>query len=120
MSIPETGYSPALTIRTCARCGQTFRAFEALARQYFCDRCKRGTVPSRAAAAPTFTPREQQVIRLVKQAKANKEIAFELGLTEGTVKVYLCSIFRKTGVKNRTELALYGRDQEMRTLASAS
>ena len=51
--------------------------------------------------------RERQVVDLVKQAKANKEIAYELCLTEGTIKEYLFTIFKKVGVKNRTELALW-------------
>jgi DNA-binding NarL/FixJ family response regulator len=44
---------------------------------------------------------------LVSLAKLNKEIAFELCLTEGTVKEYMNRIFRKLAVKNRTELALW-------------
>ncbi len=43
---------------------------------------------------------------LIREAKANKEIAYELCLAEGTVKEYLHRIFRKLGVTNRTELAL--------------
>lgn len=43
---------------------------------------------------------------LIRQAKANKEIAFELRLTEGTVKEYLYRIFRKQNVTSRTELAV--------------
>jgi DNA-binding CsgD family transcriptional regulator len=45
---------------------------------------------------------------LVRQAKANKEIAYELCLTEGTVKEYLNRIFKKLQVRNRTELAVRG------------
>lgn len=44
---------------------------------------------------------------LVRQAKANKEIAYELHLSEGTVKEYLNRIFRKLEVKSRTELAVW-------------
>jgi two-component system nitrate/nitrite response regulator NarP len=36
----------------------------------------------------------------------NREIAEELGVTEGTVKVYLHALFDKLGVDNRTELAM--------------
>jgi DNA-binding NarL/FixJ family response regulator len=43
----------------------------------------------------------------VAQAKLNKEIAYELNLTVGTIKEYLNRIFRKTRVINRTELALW-------------
>jgi DNA-binding NarL/FixJ family response regulator len=54
--------------------------------------------------------REKQVVNLIKQAKANKEIAYELRLTEGTIKEYLFTIFKKLGVKNRTELALWATE----------
>jgi DNA-binding CsgD family transcriptional regulator len=53
-----------------------------------------------------LTAREWQVSNLISQAKSNKIIAFELGLTEGTVKEYLYQIFRKLQVTNRTELAI--------------
>ncbi len=39
----------------------------------------------------------------------NKQIAEELSITTGTVKVHLMHIFEKTGVKDRFELAMYGR-----------
>jgi DNA-binding NarL/FixJ family response regulator len=45
-------------------------------------------------------------VALIRQAKTNKEIAYDLCLTEGTVKEYLHRIFRKLAVTNRTELAL--------------
>jgi DNA-binding NarL/FixJ family response regulator len=51
--------------------------------------------------------REKQVVDLVRQAKANKEIAYQLHLSEGTVKEYLNRIFRKLEVSNRTELAVW-------------
>jgi two-component system nitrate/nitrite response regulator NarP len=40
----------------------------------------------------------------------NRNVASELGITEGTVKVYLHRIYEKLGVSNRTELAIYARD----------
>jgi DNA-binding CsgD family transcriptional regulator len=58
--------------------------------------------------------REKQVVRLIQQAKLNKEIAYELQLTEGTIKEYLNRIFRKLGVKNRTELAIWAITQRDR------
>ena len=61
-----------------------------------------------------LSAREKQVADLIQQAKSNKEIAYELGLTTGTVKEYLFHIFRKLGVSNRTELALWKRDSETR------
>jgi two-component system nitrate/nitrite response regulator NarP len=55
---------------------------------------------------PTLAPRERQLIRFVRQGMRNREIARELGVTEGTVKVYLHGVFEKLGVNSRTELAV--------------
>ena len=60
----------------------------------------------RAASAPPLTRRERELIELVRQGLRNRDIAAELGVTEGTVKVYLHAIFDKLRVENRTELAL--------------
>jgi two-component system nitrate/nitrite response regulator NarP len=50
--------------------------------------------------------REGQLTALLSQGLKNKEIANELGITEGTVKVYLSRLYGKLGVKDRFELAL--------------
>lgn len=60
----------------------------------------------RAALAPPLTRRERELVELVRQGLRNRDIAAELGVTEGTVKVYLHAIFDKFQVENRTELAL--------------
>ncbi len=56
--------------------------------------------------------RERAVASLAQRGLRNKEIADELGLTEGTVKVHLHKVFEKLGVRGRTELILLaqGRD----------
>ena len=61
---------------------------------------------AKAASAPPLTRRERELIELVRQGLRNRDIAAELGVTEGTVKVYLHAIFDKFNVENRTELAL--------------
>ena len=53
-----------------------------------------------------LSPRERKLVGLVAVGKRNREIATELGITEGTVKVYLHAIFDKLGVASRTELAI--------------
>jgi len=55
-----------------------------------------------------LTAREQQVLELVEQGFKNKEIALELGIRPGTVKIHLKHIFEKTGVRGRYGLALNG------------
>ena len=56
----------------------------------------------------TLTPRQGQIVSLVARGMKNKEIAFAMGISEGTVKVYLYKLFKKLGVNDRLELALYG------------
>jgi two-component system, NarL family, nitrate/nitrite response regulator NarL len=64
-----------------------------------------------------LTAREQQVLELVEQGCKNKEIAVELGIRPGTVKIHLKHIFEKTGVRGRYGLALNGwRDRGMVSL----
>jgi DNA-binding NarL/FixJ family response regulator len=64
-----------------------------------------------------LTPREQQVLELVEQGMRNKEIAGELGIRPGTVKIHLKHIFEKTGVRGRYGLALNGlKDKGMLSL----
>ena len=53
-----------------------------------------------------LTPRERQLIGFVRTGLRNREIAERLGVTEGTVKTYLHSVFEKLGVSSRTELAI--------------
>jgi DNA-binding NarL/FixJ family response regulator len=55
-----------------------------------------------------LTRREGQLVSLLSQGLKNKEIANELCISEGTVKVYLSRLFQKVGAKDRFELALYG------------
>lgn len=59
--------------------------------------------------APRLTPREREIVRCLCRGMRNKEIAEELKITSGTVKVHLMHIFEKTGVKDRFELAVHGR-----------
>jgi two-component system, NarL family, nitrate/nitrite response regulator NarL len=64
-----------------------------------------------------LTAREQQVLELVEQGYKNKEIATDLGIRPGTVKIHLKHIFEKTGVRGRYGLALSGlRDRGLVSL----
>jgi len=55
-----------------------------------------------------LTPREHQVLEMVEQGFKNKEIALELGIRPGTVKIHLKHIFETTGVRGRYGLAISG------------
>lgn len=55
-----------------------------------------------------LTPRESQVFKLVEEGLTNGEIASELGIRPGTVKIHLKHLYEKTGVRGRYHLALSG------------
>lgn len=94
--------TPWPSTRTCPRCGDTFRT---PATDDICLTCRKSE-PRVINHIAELTRREQQIVALIQQAKSNKQIAFELQLTEGTIKEYLHRIFRRLKVTSRTELAL--------------
>jgi DNA-binding NarL/FixJ family response regulator len=51
-----------------------------------------------------LTPREREVTLLVARGLKNKEVALELGVSNGTVKIHSLNIFRKLGAKSRYDL----------------
>jgi DNA-binding NarL/FixJ family response regulator len=55
-----------------------------------------------------LTPRESQLVSLIAQGLSNKEIGASLGLSTGTIKVYLTRVFKKLNLNDRLDLALYG------------
>jgi DNA-binding NarL/FixJ family response regulator len=56
---------------------------------------------------PTLTDREREVLDLVRQGFANKQIARRLGISERTVKAHLTRVFSSLGVSDRTQAALW-------------
>lgn len=62
------------------------------------------------AAAAGLSGREREVLELVAQGMANKQVARRLGITERTVKVHLTNVYRRIGVGDRTSAALWARD----------
>ena len=53
-----------------------------------------------------LTRREREVCDLLQQGLANKEIALEMGIASGTVKIHLKHIFEKTGIRGRHSVVL--------------
>lgn len=60
--------------------------------------------------AGELTRREVEVLELVGQGLANKQIARRLGIGERTVKAHLTSIFQRLGVSDRVQAALWARE----------
>lgn len=72
---------------------------------------QRQTSPSSALEAHPLhnemTQRENQTLQLIARGKSNKLIARELGISDGTVKVYVKSLLRKLNLHSRLELAAW-------------
>lgn len=62
-----------------------------------------------AARVADLTPQQYRVLELLSEGKYNKQIAFELGVTEATIKAHLSQIFRKLGVRSRTQAVILAR-----------
>lgn len=60
-----------------------------------------------------LTARELDVVKLVAQGLRNRAISERLGLTEGTVKMYLHNAYEKLGLTNRVELMVYARENAL-------
>jgi two-component system nitrate/nitrite response regulator NarP len=62
----------------------------------------------------SLAPREAEIVVHVGRGLRNRDIGEALGMTEGTVKVYLHTIYQKLGVENRTELAILALERKRR------
>lgn len=76
-----------------------------------------GWAPDVAPAEPdalearlaTLTPSQLRILDGLREGRLNKQIAFDLGVTEATIKAHLTSVFRKLGVQNRTQAVIAAR-----------
>ncbi len=64
-----------------------------------------------AAALPSLTVREAQIMRLLADGASNKQIAKDLALSESTIKHYMTNLMQKLQVNNRVEAALLAQRQ---------
>ncbi len=62
--------------------------------------------PADPALEQLLTQRQREVLDRLREGKSNKQIAHELGLSEGTVKIHMTAIFKSLGVRNRTQAAM--------------
>jgi DNA-binding NarL/FixJ family response regulator len=67
-----------------------------------------GRMKGKLAALASLSPRQRQIMRFVHLGATNKVIARTLGISEGTVKIHLASVFQQLGANNRAAaVALY-------------
>jgi len=96
----------ALAAIRFVKAGGTFAPLNAL----LAGRQERLSEGAGATQPNRLTPRQAMVLSHLRQGKANKIIAYELGMTESTVKVHVRNIMRKMGATNRTQ-AVYKSQQ---------
>lgn len=61
---------------------------------------------SRSGAIKTLTNRQNQVLGLVAQGLSNKQIAYQMGVSEATVKLHINALLRSVGATNRTQAVI--------------
>lgn len=72
------------------------------------DKIKEGLNENKSSIDESlFTDREIEVIKAISEGLSNKEISEKLYISEGTVKNYITNILSKTGLKHRTQIAIY-------------
>ncbi len=59
-----------------------------------------------AAKIATLTPQQYRVLCYLREGWLNKQIGYELGVTEATIKAHITAIFRKLGTTNRTQAVI--------------
>lgn len=67
--------------------------------------CHFPLLPPAEACETRLTPRQHDILKLVCKGLANKEIAFQLGMSDNTVRTHLMLVFRQLGVRSRTAAA---------------
>ena len=68
---------------------------------------------SPAVEIADLTEREVEVLRLIATGATNREIAAELVISEGTVKNHVSNILSRLGLRDRTQAAIYAREQNL-------
>ncbi len=80
------------------------------------DPLGRSTGEGQAGEPPRLTPREREVLALLAQGLGNKQIAWELSVSEHTVKYHISSLYAKLGAGSRTEALRLGIERGLLSL----
>lgn len=91
--------------------GSTYIPAEALGSFGAAPAVEETTSPQRTEGVMSdLTPRQHAVLDLLAEGKANKVIAFDLGISEITVKAHVSAILRKLGVSNRLQAVIAAKN----------
>ncbi|MEO2267037.1 response regulator transcription factor [Pseudoalteromonas pernae] len=71
-----------------------------------------------AAQVSSLTPQQYRVLSYLHEGLLNKQIAYELNISEATVKAHITAIFRKLGVYNRTQAVLIASKLQLESMES--
>lgn len=95
--------------RARAELGEALARFEALGAALWAERAREelARVGGRSSSPHKLTPTERQIAALVAGGETNREVAASLFVTPKTVEATLTRVYRKLGVRSRTELARY-------------
>jgi DNA-binding CsgD family transcriptional regulator len=76
--------------------------------------------PARGSIGRALSPREAEILQILRDGLSNKMIARRLGISEATVKVHLKALMRKISVTNRTQVALWAINNEIIATSAAT
>lgn len=103
-----TSLAPAVVFEAvrliCA--GGTYAPSTCLLRHADQQQAAAAASPPSEAPSVSFSPRQRQIVDCLRRGMANKQIAFVLSMSEGTVKVHVRKIMRKLHATNRTQVAM--------------
>jgi DNA-binding NarL/FixJ family response regulator len=71
-------------------------------------------------SAARLTPMQLKILKGVQSGRLNKQIAFDLGIAEATVKAHMTALMRKLNVRNRTQVALAAQFMEQQASERAA
>ncbi len=66
-----------------------------------------------AEALSTLTPQQFRVLNMLTEGLLNKQIAYELNVSEATIKAHVTAILRKLGVHSRTQAVIAAKQLEV-------
>ena len=70
------------------------------------DNTPLNNISGRNTGVKTLTNRQSQVLDLIAQGKSNKQIAYDMGVSESTVKLHINALLRSLHVNNRTQAVI--------------